>query len=103
MKLTNTIAKKVIRKALPYGKVVTRKPGISYVCSCGMITVYCDSDWFARNGKIHVRVQAAMADGVITLFFDPETLERDYDAEDAWREPEIIENELKECVRRERG
>ena len=85
MKLTNETAKKVIRKVLPYGKVVTRKLGISYVCSCGIIKVYCDSDWFTRNGKIHVRVQADMAMGTLTLFFDPETLERDYDAEDKWR------------------
>lgn len=88
IKLTKETAKKVIRKVLPYGKVETRTPGISYVCDCGMITVYCDSDWFTRNGKIHVRIQADMVIGTLTMFFDPGTLERDYNAEDKWREIE---------------
>ena len=88
MKLTNETAKKVIRKVLPYGKVVTRRSGISYMCSCGMITVYCDSDWFTRNGKIYVRVRVPMVMESLTLFFDPETRKRDYDAEDKWREIE---------------
>lgn len=88
MKLTKETAKKVIRKVLPRGEVLTRTPGESYVCYSGMLTVYCNSDWFTRNGKICVHVRVDMADAMITLFFDPETLERDYDAEDKWREIE---------------
>lgn len=50
-----------------------------------MLTVYCDSDVFDGNGKIHVRIKVYATEGSITLFFDPETLERDCAEENKWR------------------
>nr|DAT38968.1 MAG TPA: hypothetical protein [Caudoviricetes sp.] len=86
MKLTKEIAKKVIRQVLSHDKNVdTLAPGERYVCDCGMLTVYCDSDRFGGDGKIHVRVKVDATEGSVTLFFDPETLERDYAEENKWR------------------
>nr|DAG17449.1 MAG TPA: hypothetical protein [Caudoviricetes sp.] len=86
MKLTKETAKKVIRQVLPHcGKVETLVPGERYMCDCGMLTIYCDSDVFDGNGKIHVRIKVYATEGSITLFFDPETLERDCAEENKWR------------------
>lgn len=51
-----------------------------YKMQHGRFEITVSNDWFEKNGLIDMRIAHESA-GSIQMFFDPDTLEEDYDAE----------------------
>lgn len=52
------------------------------------LVIKCENDWSAKNGRINLTISDRWGGGHITMCFDPETLERDMEAEDKLRDME---------------
>lgn len=62
--------------------------------SCGLL-ITCENDWYDHNGRIKLTIHDDSTGRSIIRYYHPDTMERDYDLEDAEKEAE------REEVRRE--
>ncbi len=49
------------------------------------LVIKCENDWFSKNGRINLIISDRWGGGSIVLCFHPDTLERDFEAEDKLR------------------
>ncbi len=54
----------------------TAKPGNSLD-----LKIVCENDGYERNGRIKLTISDRRSEGCIVMYFDPDTLERDLEAE----------------------
>jgi len=91
VKLTRKTAVGLIRSVVPVSpKAIeggAQAPGaVIYTVQTGALDVTCSNDWYTCNGRIQLIVADRMGGGSIRLYFHPETLNRDYVAEEADRQ-----------------
>lgn len=46
------------------------------------LTIRCENDWYSHNGRIRLSIQDDSSGSVIVRYYDPETLERDFEEEE---------------------
>ena len=67
-------------------------PGVyAYTATFGELVVSCTSNWRDSSGRIQLTVSDGSGGGTLRMYFHPETLNRDYVAEDAWKEADRLE------------
>ena len=49
------------------------------------LVVKCENDWYSQNERINLLISDRWGGGSIVMCFDPDTLERDIEAEDKLR------------------
>ena len=88
VKLTRKTAVGLIRSVVPVA-VNSIEGGdqgdgaVIYDVHTGLLDITCSNDWYTGNGRIQLTVSDRMGAGHITLYFHPDSLERDYVAEAA--------------------
>lgn len=90
-RLTLKTARELIKKEFSInGKLTTEQAGNGvyiYKMGMGRFEVTVSNDWYEQNGLIDMRVMHDSGE-TIHLYFDPETLWEDYEAEDRRRREE---------------
>lgn len=87
--LSKATAEKLIRRYV--GPRLTVEGGTAasgaaiFIANTGCLEVRCENDWFERNGRLKVTISDPLGGSVMKMYVDPETLERDYEAENAER------------------
>lgn len=110
IKLTRKTAVGLIRSVVPVSpKVIEggeQAPGVViYTVQTGELDITCSNDWYTCNGRIQLTVMDRMGMGHITMYFHPETLNRDFGAEEADRQDDRREARIAwaQSVGRERA
>lgn len=91
IKLTRKTAVHLIRSAVPV-PVSSIEGGdqgtgaVIYEAHTGSMDITCSNDWYTLNGCIQLVVADRSGMGQITMYFSPVTLERDFAAEEAYKE-----------------
>lgn len=90
-KLTMKIARALISDAIPLpAKAITKdetERGVEiYRASTALFEITCENDWYSRNGRYSLTITDRDGGQLIRMYFKPDTLERDYDAERRDRE-----------------
>ncbi len=88
LKLTRKTAAEIIGKVSTGLKVIGGEHGpdvYRYEAVCGLLLIRCENDWYDHNGRFKLTLSISEAGDPLTLYFYPETLERDYDTEQAER------------------
>lgn len=91
VRLTKTVAKKLIgriaRGAEVEGK--SNRDGGADIYEAWVDTldlvVKCENDWYTQSGRINLIISDRWGGGSIVMCFDPDTLDRDLEAEDKLR------------------
>lgn len=102
-RLTMKTAQELIKKEFGHrGELTVEKAGNGvyiYKMQMGRFEVTVANDWYEQNGLI---VMCVMHDGgeSIRLFFEPDGLQEDYDAEEKYRR-EIWESQCEGCAFKE--
>lgn len=89
VKLTKTAAVKLMRRVVPVPSNLIS----GGACNHGAIRftaqldsewlkITCENDWYTHNGCIGVTVSDTSGGGHLTMYFNPNTFERDYSAEE---------------------
>ena len=92
VRLTKTVAKKLIGRIARGAEVEdksNRAVGAdiyeALVDSLDLV-VKCENDWYTQSGRINLIISNRWGGGSIVMCFDPDTLERDIEAEeDLWK------------------
>ena len=91
LRLAKKTAKELVRKVFgqPFGYLEKDKDSGDadiYRMNIGELSVTVENDWFERNGLYVVHI-AAHSHSVnhMRMYFRPDTLEEDTDAEEKWR------------------
>lgn len=88
-KLTRTNAVKLMRRVIPVpvnlisgGAYETG--AIRYTAPVGPegLEMACENDWFTHNGCIKLTISDKSGGSCLTMYFSPNTFQRDYSAED---------------------
>lgn len=88
LKLTRKTAEKLIGKVSTGLKITGGDVGTDmyrYEAICGLLMIRCENDWYDHNGRYRLSLFIASDGTPVTLFFYPDTLQRDYDTEQAER------------------
>lgn len=91
VRLTKTVAKKLISRIARGAEVedkCNRDVGAdifeAWVDNLDLV-VKCENDWYTQSGRINLIISDRWGGGSIVMCFDPDTLERDIEAEDKLR------------------
>ena len=89
LRLSKKTAKEIVRKVFgqSFGHLEKDEDGGDiYRMNIGELSVTVENDWFERNGLYVVNI-AAHSHSVnhMQMYFRPDTLEEDTDAEEKWR------------------
>ena len=91
VRLTKAVAKKIIGRIAPGAEMEDKSNRAlgadiyeSWVEGLDLV-VKCENDWHVQNRLINVVVMDRLGGGSIMLCLDPDTLERNYEAEDELR------------------
>lgn len=87
-RLTLKTARALIKQELNlHGNLTVERAGDGvyiYVMQQGNFEITVSNDWYERNGRISLTVMHRFA-GTVQMYFDPDTLEEDGEAEDKYR------------------
>lgn len=88
VKLSQKTAKTLIQREIGLSAArleQTKIPGsiTSYTMSIGSLGIKVENDWFTSNGRIKLTITNGIGGNVIQMYFHPDTLNRDFGAEDA--------------------
>lgn len=91
LKLTRKTAAELICSTLPVPKKDIqggeKAPGVFiYTVQVGALEVTCSNDWYTHNKRIQLTVSDGLGGNTIRMYFHPDTLNRDFGAEDADKE-----------------
>ncbi len=96
IKLTKQTAVKLIRRVCPVPASTIIGPegdgsAVRFTAPIGSIglEIVCENDWFDRNGYIKLTISDTCDGGCMVMYFDPETLVRDFREEDRAKTQEI--------------
>ena len=95
LKLTRKTAEKLIGKVIGDFKITGGEVGTDmyrYEASFGLLLARCENDWYDHNNRYRLSLFIASDGTPVTLFFYPETLQRDYDTEQAERKKQRKED-----------
>lgn len=102
-RLTQKTARALIKQELNLrGDLVVRPAGTGayiYDMRTGKFKITVSNDWYEQNGLVSMQVTHRFA-GTIQMYFDPDTLEEDFDAEDKYRQS-VREEWCEGCAFRE--
>lgn len=99
VKLTKQTAKTLIQRETGLSAArmeQTKIPGsiVAYEMIVGTLTVKVENDWFNLNGRIKLTITDGAGGNIIKMYFHPETLNRDFVAEDADKRDEEAESRM---------
>lgn len=110
VKLSRKTAVGLIRSVVPISPKVIEggeqaTGAVIYTVQTGALDITCSNDWYTCNGRIQLTVTDRMGMGHITMYFHPETLNRDFGAEEADRQDDRREARITwaQSVGRERA
>lgn len=88
IKLSRKTAVSLIRSVIPMPVSAIKKEMcsyglITYTARTGALDITCSNDWFSGNGRIELTISDRLGGGSIIMYFRPDTLSRDHEAEDA--------------------
>lgn len=91
IKLTRKTAVNLIRSAVPVTANLIEggahpDGAVIYSAHTDWLDVTCSNDWHEHNGRIRLVVADTLGGGSVCMYFDPDTLSRDYGAEAAERD-----------------
>ena len=99
VRLTKTVAKKLIGRIARGAEVEdksNRAVGAdiyeALVDSLDLV-VKCENDWYSQNERINLLISDRWGGGSIVMCFDPDTLDRDFEAEDKLRKELKVRDE----------
>lgn len=93
VKLTKKTATELIRRFSP-ARNIERYNTVPEVAIFRVFTsedgveIRCENDWYNHNGRIKVTISDHWGAGSIQMFFNPDTLDRDFEAEEVERKSE---------------
>ena len=93
VRLTKTEAKKIISRIARGADIFE-----AWVDTLDLV-VKCENDWYTQSGRINLIISDRWGGGSIVMCFDPDTLDRDLEAEDKLRK-ELKERLMKKKKRR---
>lgn len=100
-RLTQKAARELIKKEIGIaGKLEVERAGDGvyiYIMRTGRIEITVSNDWYERNGLIDMQITHVGGGGSMQLYFEPNALQEDYDAEDKHRR-EIREEQCEGCA-----
>lgn len=90
LKLKRTTAARLMAQVAGPGlKPLLREPEIGatiYEAQRGCLEICCENDWYEKNGRIKLTITDGIGGNQIRMYFHPDTLHRDFVAEDAEKE-----------------
>ena len=88
-KLTRTSAVKLMRRVIPVPMNLINGPTgnngtVIFTAPVGPegLEIKVENDWFTRNGCINLTISDTSGGSCLTMYFSPNTFERDYSAEE---------------------
>jgi hypothetical protein len=104
-RLTQKTARELIKKEFGFcGKLTVERAGNGvyiYKMDMGRFEVTLSNDWYEKNGLIDMHV-IHDGGGSIWMYFEPDTLQEEYEAEEKRRD-EIKEEQCDGCAFREKA
>lgn len=96
IRLTRKTAVELICSTLPMPKSSIQGGEVAldvhtYAANLGSLFVCCTNDWANHNGLIRLTVEDRPIGNTIRMYFDPDTLERNFAAEEAEKEQDRLE------------
>lgn len=87
VRLNKKTAKKLVKKVLGVSGAALMKEETGnnvdvYHMTMGELDITVENDWYEKNGLFVLIISSVMVR--MQLYFRPDTLEEDYDAEEAW-------------------
>lgn len=89
VKLTKKTATMLIRRFFPVSLNLTCQKSedggaVRFTASTGPegLEIVCENDWFNHNGCIRLTISDPSGGSCLTMYFSPNTFERDYSAEE---------------------
>ena len=91
VQLNKKVAKELVKKVLGVSgagltKEETGDGADIYRMTMGELNITVENDWFGRNGLFVLTIFNTTQ--CMRLYFHPDTLEEDYEAEEAWKKKE---------------
>lgn len=83
-----------------------KAPGVfTYAAAFGCLSVNCTNDWCRGNGRIELTISDNLGGNMIRMYFHPDTLNRDFGAEEAEKEDDrrMLRQEWAQRVGREKA
>lgn len=110
VKLSRKTAVGLIRSVFPVSPKVIEggeqaSGTVIYTAQTGALDITCSNDWYTCNGRIQLIIADRMGGGSVRMYFHPETLNRDFGAEEADRQDDRREARIAwaQSVGRERA
>lgn len=89
VKLTRTTAVKLMRRVIPVPMNLISGPtgnngAVRFSAPVGPegLEITCENDWFTHNGCIKVTIHDTSGGSCLTMYFSPNTFQRDFSAEE---------------------
>ncbi len=99
VKLSRMTATRLMVQVIGPGvKPLLSEPGAGatvYKAERGCLEICCENDWYNHNGRIRLTITDGIGGNQIRMYFHPDTLNRDFEAEDAEKEDDRREARLK--------
>lgn len=110
IRLTRKTAVELICATIPIPKNSIqgggKAPGVFiYTAAFGGLSVNCTNDWYRGNGRIELTISDDWGGNIIRMYFHPDTLNRDFGAEEAEKEDDrrVLRQEWAQRVGREKA